>query len=201
MDHWDAVLPGKVLHVSYEELVRAPETAMRAVLAHCGLAFEPGCLRFHETKRAIRTASSEQVRRPMSTSGIAGCWLSSSASLAPLRHSLGDCLARFPAVDRSQRAGAGIHAAREYTFPRAPRVVLSCAISAVLYAGITARAAAAAIAEDTLAEIVVTARKRTENVQDVPQNLDVFTAQNIEDPGIVRFEDFVALQQAHPRYP
>ena len=192
MDHWDAVLPGKVLHVSYEELVRAPETAMRAVLAHCGLAFEPGCLRFHETKRAIRTASSEQVRRPMSTSGI-GYWRNFERELAPLRHSLGDCLARFPAVDRSQRAGAGIHAAREYTSPRAPRVVLSCAISAVLYAGITARAAAAAIAEDTLAEIVVTARKRTENVQDVPQNLDVFTAQNIKDLGIVRFEDFVAL--------
>jgi len=71
--------------------------------------------------------------------------------------------------------------------------VLSCAVSAVLYAGITARAVPSAIADDTLAEIVVTARKRTENVQDVPQNVDVFTAQNIKDLGIVRFEDFVAL--------
>lgn len=194
MDHWDAVLPGKVLHVSYEELVRAPETVIRAMLAHCRLDFEPQCLRFHETKRAIRTASSEQVRRPMNASGI-GYWRNFERELAPLRHSLGDCLERFPAVtaDRPQRAAASIHAGCEQVAFRAPRIVLSCAITAVLYAGVTGRAAAAAIAEDTLAEIVVTARKRTENVQDVPQNVDVFTAQNIKDLGIVRFEDFVAL--------
>jgi outer membrane receptor protein involved in Fe transport/tetratricopeptide (TPR) repeat protein len=192
MDHWDAVLPGKVLHVIYEELVRAPETVIRAMLAHCGLEFESQCLRFHETKRVIRTASSEQVRQPMSTSGI-GYWRNFERELAPLRHSLGDCLERFAAVDRLPLAAVGMHAAREYTSHRAPRIVLSCAISAVLYASVTARALPSAIAEDTLAEIVVTARKRTENVQDVPQNVDVFTAQNIKDLGIVRFEDFVAL--------
>jgi outer membrane receptor protein involved in Fe transport/tetratricopeptide (TPR) repeat protein len=184
MDHWDAVLPGKVLHVSYEELVRAPETVIRAMLAHCGLDFEAQCLRFHETKRAVRTASSEQVRQPMSTSGI-GYWRNFERELAPLRHSLGNCLERFPAVNRSH--------VRQCQPVRTPRAVLSCAISAVLYASVTARALPAAIAEDTLAEIVVTARKRTENVQDVPQNVDVFAAQNIKDLGIVRFEDFVAL--------
>src|SRR5580704_10591945 len=73
MDHWDAVLPGKVLHVSYEELVRAPEPVIRRLLTHCGLDFEAQCLRFHETKRAVRTASSEQVRCPMNTVGV-GYW-------------------------------------------------------------------------------------------------------------------------------
>jgi outer membrane receptor protein involved in Fe transport/tetratricopeptide (TPR) repeat protein len=192
MDHWDAVLPGKVLHVSYEELVNAPETVIRAMLAHCGLDFESQCLRFHETKRAIRTASSEQVRQPMSASGI-GYWRNFERELAPLRHSLGNCLERFPTVDRRQHAVASIREGRQYAPPRTPRVMLSCAIGAVLYAGITARAAPAATADDTLAEVVVTARKRTENVQDVPQNVDVFTAQNIKDLGLVRFEDFVAL--------
>ena len=50
MDHWDAVLPGKVLHVQYEELVRDPEANIRRLLEHCGLAFEPACLNFHETR-------------------------------------------------------------------------------------------------------------------------------------------------------
>src|SRR6202012_4808437 len=68
MDHWDATLPGKVLHVSYEQLVREPERMIRGMLTHCGLDFEPGCLRFHETDRAVRTASSEQVRQPLYTS-------------------------------------------------------------------------------------------------------------------------------------
>jgi len=162
------------------------------MLAHCGLDFEPQCLRFHETKRAIRTASSEQVRQPMSASAI-GYWRNFERELAPLRCSLGNCLERFATVERSHRAMASMHAARKHAPPRTPRVVLSCAVSAVLYAGITARAVPSAIADDTLGEIVVTARKRTENVQDVPQNVDVFTAQNIKDLSIVRFEDFVAL--------
>ena len=69
MDHWDAVLPGKVLHLGYEELVRDAETQIRRLLGHCGLAFEPGCLAFHETKRSVRTASAEQVRQPLYSSG------------------------------------------------------------------------------------------------------------------------------------
>ena len=73
MDHWDAVLPGKVLHVQYEELVREPEANIRRLLEHCGLPFEPACLAFHETRRSVRTASAEQVRQPMYTSGV-GYW-------------------------------------------------------------------------------------------------------------------------------
>jgi tetratricopeptide (TPR) repeat protein len=96
MDHWDEVLPGRVLQVSYEDLVRDPEIQIRRLLAHCGLDFEPACLAFHETKRPVRTASAEQVRQPLYTSGI-GYWRHFERELEPLRRALGDCLQRFPA--------------------------------------------------------------------------------------------------------
>jgi tetratricopeptide (TPR) repeat protein len=94
MDHWDAVLPGKVLHVQYEELVRDPEANIRRLLEHCRLPFEPACLSFHETRRSVRTASAEQVRQPLYTSGV-GYWLHFQAQLEPLRLALGDSLGRF----------------------------------------------------------------------------------------------------------
>lgn len=94
MDHWDAVLPGKVLHVQYEELVRDPEANIRRLLAHCGLGFEPACLSFHETRRSVRTPSAEQVRQPIYTSAV-GYWRHFVAELAPLRAALGDALQRF----------------------------------------------------------------------------------------------------------
>jgi tetratricopeptide (TPR) repeat protein len=98
MDHWDAVLPGKVLHVSYEELVREPHDQIRRLLAHCGLEFDARCLEFHQTQRPIRTASSEQVRQPLYTSGI-GYWRRFERELQPLRASLGDCLMRFSRIE------------------------------------------------------------------------------------------------------
>jgi len=94
MDHWDEVLPGKVLHLSYEALVRDPEANIRRLLAHCGLDFEPACLAFHETKRSVRTASAEQVRQPLYASGV-GYWKHFEAELEPLRRALGDALERF----------------------------------------------------------------------------------------------------------
>ena len=94
MDHWDEVLPGKVLHIRYEHLVRDPEANIRRMLAHCGLEFEPACLAFHETKRPVRTASSEQVRQPLYSSGV-GYWKHFEPHLGPLRSALGDCLDRF----------------------------------------------------------------------------------------------------------
>ena len=94
MDHWDEVLPGKVLHVQYEELVRDPEPNIRRLLAHCGLAFEPACLNQHETSRAVRTPSAEQVRQPIYTSAV-GYWRHYESELEPLKRALGDCLARF----------------------------------------------------------------------------------------------------------
>ena len=94
MDHWDEVLPGKVLHVSYEALVREPEANIRRVLTHCGLEFQPACLTFHETKRPVRTASAEQVRQPLYVSAV-GYWKHFESELEPLRAALGDCLDRF----------------------------------------------------------------------------------------------------------
>jgi tetratricopeptide (TPR) repeat protein len=94
MDHWDSVLPGKVLHLQYEDLVRDPDANIRRLLEHCGLPFEGACLTFHETRRPVRTASSEQVRQPLYASGI-GYWRHFARELEPLRASLGDCLGRF----------------------------------------------------------------------------------------------------------
>jgi hypothetical protein len=94
MDHWDAVLPGKVLHVQYEELVRDPETGIRRLLDHCGLPFESACIEFHRTRRSVRTASAEQVRQPMYASSI-GYWRHFEKELEPLRAALGDSLKRF----------------------------------------------------------------------------------------------------------
>jgi tetratricopeptide (TPR) repeat protein len=94
MDHWDRVLPGKVLHLRYEDLVRDPESNIRRLLTHCGLEFEPACLAFHETKRPVRTASAEQVRQPLYASGV-GYWKNFQSQLEPLRLALGDCIERF----------------------------------------------------------------------------------------------------------
>jgi tetratricopeptide (TPR) repeat protein len=94
MDHWDAVLPGKVLHVQYEDLVRDPEMNIRRLLDHCRLPFESGCLDFHQTRRAVRTASAEQVRQPIYTSGV-GHWRHFEDELQPLRDALGEGLTRF----------------------------------------------------------------------------------------------------------
>ena len=94
MDHWDTVLPGKVLHVQYEDLVREPEAQIRRLLAHCGLEFESACLSFHATQRPVRTASAEQVRQPIYTSAVAH-WRHFERELEPLRAALGDALQRF----------------------------------------------------------------------------------------------------------
>lgn len=89
MVHWHAVLPGRVLTVNYESLVLDTEAEVRRLLEFCNLEFEPACLRFHETRRPVRTASAEQVRQPIYQSGI-GHWRHFEAELAPLRRALGD---------------------------------------------------------------------------------------------------------------
>src|SRR5262249_26218256 len=65
MAHIDAVLPGRVHRVIYERMVDDTEAEVRALLAYCGLEFEPAVLEFYKTERAVRTASSEQVRQPI----------------------------------------------------------------------------------------------------------------------------------------
>ena len=92
MEHWDKVLPGKILQVCYEDVVADLETQVRRLLNYCGLPFEDACLNFHQTERAVRTASSEQVRQPIFKSGI-DQWENFSPYLDPLRAILGPELA------------------------------------------------------------------------------------------------------------
>ena len=91
MAHFDSVLPGAVHRVIYEDLVEHTESEVRRLLAYCGLPFEAGCLRFHENARAVRTASSEQVRRPIFREGL-DQWRRYEPWLGPLKTALGDTL-------------------------------------------------------------------------------------------------------------
>jgi tetratricopeptide (TPR) repeat protein len=95
MTHWDQVLPGRVLRVYYEQTVRDTEAAVRRVLEYCGLPFEDACLRFYETERAVRTASSEQVRRPIYRDAIEH-WQNFEPYLSPLKRALGSALTDYP---------------------------------------------------------------------------------------------------------
>jgi tetratricopeptide (TPR) repeat protein len=88
MGHWDSVLPGKVLRVDHEEVVEDLEANVRRILDFCGLEFEPQCVEFYKTERSIRTASSEQVRRPIFKEGI-DQWRNFEPWLAPLKEILG----------------------------------------------------------------------------------------------------------------
>lgn len=94
MRHWDAVLPGRVLRVHYEDVVEDLDASVRQMLDHCGLPFEPACLAFHETRRGIRTPSSEQVRRPIGREGLTR-WQHYEPWLGPLRDALGDALTGY----------------------------------------------------------------------------------------------------------
>ena len=89
MRHFGEVQPGAVHRVVYEDLVAHTEGEVRALLAYCGLAFEPACLRFYETERPVRTASSEQVRRPIFRDALEH-WRNYEPWLGPLKTALGE---------------------------------------------------------------------------------------------------------------
>ena len=95
MAYFDAVLPGRVHRVIHEELVETPETEVQKLLDYLGLPFEDACLKFHENSRAVRTASSEQVRRPLNRDGM-DQWRPYEAWLAPLKVALGDLWVQYP---------------------------------------------------------------------------------------------------------
>lgn len=97
MAHFDRVMPGRIHRVIHEELVADPEAEIRRLLDYVGLPFEENCLRFHETKRTIRTPSSEQVRRPISGEAVEH-WRHFEPWLRPLIDSLGSVLAEYPRV-------------------------------------------------------------------------------------------------------
>ncbi|MEM1036509.1 MAG: sulfotransferase [Pseudomonadota bacterium] len=89
MDHWSAVLPeGRILRVQHEDVLDDLEGQVRRILEHCGLPFEQACIDFHKTDRAVRTASSEQVRQPLNRKGQ-GQWRPFEPYLDPLKSALG----------------------------------------------------------------------------------------------------------------
>jgi tetratricopeptide (TPR) repeat protein len=97
MDHFDQVLPGTVYRVSYERLVDDTEAEVRRLLAYCGLPFEENCLRFYQNRRAVRTASSQQVRQPIFRDGVER-WRHFEPWLGPLKQALGSVLDAYPAA-------------------------------------------------------------------------------------------------------
>ncbi|MGA8706604.1 MAG: sulfotransferase [Steroidobacteraceae bacterium] len=94
MQHWDRVLPGRVLRIRHEDVVDDLEANVRRILDFCGLPFERACVDFHRTERSVRTASSEQVRQPIFREGL-DQWKNYQPWLDPLRNALGDALDRY----------------------------------------------------------------------------------------------------------
>jgi tetratricopeptide (TPR) repeat protein len=97
MAHFDSVLPGRVHRVIYEKLIDEPEVEVRRLLGYCNLPFDERCLRFYENDRAVRTASSEQVRQPLYRDAV-DHWRHYDEWLGPLRAALGPVLEIYPSV-------------------------------------------------------------------------------------------------------
>jgi len=83
MDHWDKVLPNKILRVNNEDVIDNLEGEVKRMLDFLELPFEDSCITFYETDRSVRTASSEQVRKPVNKSGM-GRWKPYAKNLKPL---------------------------------------------------------------------------------------------------------------------
>lgn len=94
MDHWQKVFPGQVLHVQYEELIEGFELQLHRILDYCELDFDQQCVDFHNNSRAVRTASSEQVRQPLNRRGI-NQWKLFEGYLDPLKAALGSSLQNY----------------------------------------------------------------------------------------------------------
>lgn len=97
MAHFDRALPGRIHRVFYEDTVADTEAVVRRLLTYCGLPFDPACLRFFESDRPVRTASSEQVRQPIYREGTEQ-WQHFEPWLDPLKSALGNVLDQYPEV-------------------------------------------------------------------------------------------------------
>jgi len=97
MAHFDTVLPGRIHRVFYEDTVSDTEKVVRDMLEYCGLEYEEACLRFFESDRPVRTASSEQVRQPIYQGGVEQ-WKNYESRLDPLKEALGAVLEEYPEV-------------------------------------------------------------------------------------------------------
>jgi len=97
MAHFDAVLPGRVHRIFYETMIDDTEAEVRRLLDYCGLPFEAGCLRFYQNERAVRTASSQQVRQPIFRDAV-DHWRNYEPWLGPLKQALGPVLDVYPGV-------------------------------------------------------------------------------------------------------
>ena len=91
MDHWDKVLPNKILRVNNEDIIDDLEGQVTKMLEFLELPFEDSCITFYETDRSVRTASSEQVRKPINKSGM-DRWKPYAKHLKPLLDGLGSDL-------------------------------------------------------------------------------------------------------------
>jgi tetratricopeptide (TPR) repeat protein len=104
MDHWHRLMPGRVLDVHYEDIVADVEGQVRRMLEYCELPYEEACVRFHETRRAVRTASAEQVRQPIYRSSLSW-WRNYEAELEPLIQVLAPVLEKMPVDQRPAALG------------------------------------------------------------------------------------------------
>lgn len=91
MEHWDSVLPGAVLRVQHEDVLDDLEGQVHRMLDYLGLPFEQACIDFHRTERAVRTASSEQVRQPITKASV-DLWRHYQSHLQPLKDALGNLI-------------------------------------------------------------------------------------------------------------
>ena len=183
MSHWHAVLPGRVLDVQYESVVADQERETRRLLEFCGLPWEEGCLRYYETERAIRTASSEQVRRPIYDSSV-GIWRNYERQLAPLIEILQPLLSRsgydsfdYPRTDGSKKG----------RFMSSQKVAYAVSVA---LAGSHAPAILAQSQPSISTQVVVTARKREETLLDIPQEIQTISQQQLQRANLDSVKDF-----------
>ena len=102
MNYWNEILPKFVLDVHYEDVVQNTENEIKRILEFCELPFEENCLHFYQTERAVKTASSEQVRQPIYSSSL-NLWKQYEDSLTDLIDTLNDVLIKLPEDQQPKR--------------------------------------------------------------------------------------------------